>query len=99
MPRPHRSREEWRSLITDYEESGQTQTAFCAARGLNPKYFSLKRSQLTQGAKAPANTGSGFVRVTTTSSAGINLRIGTVCLELPADFSLDTLSRLILTLA
>ena len=99
MTRTHRRREDWLTLIADYEQSGQTQTAFCAERGLNAKYFSLKRSQLTQEGKAPTETKSPFVRVSATSHAGIKLRIGTVCLELPADYSLDMLTRLILTFA
>ncbi|MDH5232882.1 MAG: hypothetical protein OEY38_22740 [Gammaproteobacteria bacterium] len=99
MTRTHRRREEWLSLIADYEQSGQTQTAFCGERGLNPKYFSLKRGQLTQEVTSPSDSSAGFVRVTTASHAGMKLRIGAVCLEMPADFSLDTLSRLMLTLA
>lgn len=99
MPRTHRRREEWLALIADYEDSGQTQTAFCAERGINAKYFSLKRSQLTQEDKTPTESKSQFVRASSASCTGIKLRVGTVCLELPTDFPLDTLSRLVLTFA
>ncbi|WP_317928422.1 IS66 family insertion sequence element accessory protein TnpA [Halioxenophilus sp. WMMB6] len=40
------SRQQWQSLIAEFEVSGQTQTEFCKQRNLNPKYFSLKRSKL-----------------------------------------------------
>lgn len=99
MTRTHRRREEWLTLIADYEQSGQTQTAFCAERGLNAKYFSLKRSHLTQEDNAPSESSSRFVRATASYHEGIKLRIGTVCVELPADYSLDNLSRLVLTFA
>jgi len=99
MPRTHRRREEWLTLIADYEQSGQTQTAFCAERGLNPKYFSLKRSQLGQTDKLPKDTSSRFVRATASSYTGIKLRVGNVCIELPPDYSLDHLSRLVLAFA
>ena len=33
--RTRRSRDEWRRLIDEQAESGQTQSAFCAARGIS----------------------------------------------------------------
>ncbi len=41
-----RSRQQWQSLIEEFESSQLTQTAFCKSHNLNPKYFSLKRSKL-----------------------------------------------------
>ncbi len=40
-----RSREEWQTLITEHAQSGLTQTAFCAQLGINPKLFSLRKTQ------------------------------------------------------
>ena len=40
-----RNREEWQTLIAEQAQSGLTQTAFCAQRGINPKLFSLRKTQ------------------------------------------------------
>lgn len=42
-----RSREEWQALIAEQAQSGLTQAAFCAERGVNPKLFSLRKTQQT----------------------------------------------------
>lgn len=53
-----RSREQWLSLFEGQAKSGLNQARFCKERGLCPKYFSVRRRQLTGGA------GQGkFVRV------------------------------------
>ncbi|MDZ7923211.1 MAG: hypothetical protein U5M23_03960 [Marinagarivorans sp.] len=36
---------QWRELIAEQAQSSLTATAFCAARGINPKYFSLRKNQ------------------------------------------------------
>lgn len=106
MTRRYRSQEDWLNLIAEYEQSGQTQAAFCAERGLNAKYFSLKRSKLTRSTAPSSAKNGGFVRVAhpgfiSSSPAGMNirLRIGAVCLELPTDFPVDSLESLIHKLA
>ncbi|MDZ7922787.1 MAG: IS66 family insertion sequence element accessory protein TnpB [Marinagarivorans sp.] len=50
---------QWRELIAEQAQSSLTATAFCAARGINPKYFSLRKNQLATSAS------SAFVRVQT----------------------------------
>lgn len=44
--RKYRTKAEWLSLIDEFEQSNQSQAEFCSARGLNPKYFSLRRIKL-----------------------------------------------------
>jgi hypothetical protein len=41
-----RTKAQWLSLIKEFENSGLSQVRFCAERGLNPKYFSLRRAKL-----------------------------------------------------
>jgi hypothetical protein len=44
-----REREQfWRDTIAAWKESGQTVTAFCAARGLGASTFFAKRRELTR---------------------------------------------------
>lgn len=51
-----RSPDEWRGILRDFEGSGETVKAYCAARGLSPKTFSSWRGRLRGGAPdaAPA---------------------------------------------
>lgn len=56
-----RSREEWLELFAEHAGSGMTAQAFCGARGLCPKHFSLRRKQL--GWPRRDDTTSAFVRV------------------------------------
>lgn len=56
-----RSREEWLELFSEHARSGMTARAFCGARGLCPKHFSLRRKQL--GWPRKEDPASAFVRV------------------------------------
>lgn len=42
-------REHWRRLISEWSASGQTQVAFCRARGLNAGTFAWWKRQLHRG--------------------------------------------------
>jgi hypothetical protein len=53
------TQEQWRALISEQAASEQTATAFCVARGIEYKYFSTKKSQLSK----PSTT-NAFVAVT-----------------------------------
>lgn len=48
-----RSSQDWQTLITEQTASGLSAAAFCRTHGLNAKYFSLRKTQLTKQA-APA---------------------------------------------
>lgn len=45
-----RSQAQWRELFREQEASGLNAAAFCRAHGVCPKYFSLRRRQLSSGA-------------------------------------------------
>ncbi len=39
-------RHRWPELLREFNESGLTQSQFCHDKGINPNYFSAKRTQL-----------------------------------------------------
>ena len=45
MSRIYRSHAQWLELFNAFEQSDQTQTAFCIEQGINPKYFSKRRRE------------------------------------------------------
>lgn len=56
-----RTPEQWRILFAEHQASGLTQAQFCQQQGLCPKYFSLRRRQLSRlPDKAPV---SRFIQV------------------------------------
>ena len=57
-----RTKSDWQALFTEHDQSGLTAVAFCQERNLNPKYFSLRRSQLQT--KTEDKTSSAFIPVT-----------------------------------
>lgn len=87
---------QWRALIEEQTASGQTAMAFCAERGIDNKYFSTRKSQLSK----PSTT-SGFVAVTTkpTESQSIQLIAGAVQLRIPTCVSAQWLADVIKALA
>lgn len=44
-----RSQTQWRELFREQESSDLNAAAFCRSRGVCPKYFSLRRRQLSSG--------------------------------------------------
>ena len=87
---PRRTQAQWSALLEQYGESAQTQTAFCAARGLAISSFTsaLRRARAGGVDGAPANafvpvavdsvahlTPSSAWDVELTLGAGIVLRI------------------------
>jgi hypothetical protein len=94
-----RTLEEWRTLFAEQAASGLSARQFCAQRSLCPKYFSLRRRQLSD--MAPA----AFVRVQKVVPVAVPETITTVVLhhgrsemELRA-ISPEWLSRLLVALA
>jgi hypothetical protein len=93
-----RTPQQWQKLIDQQAASGQTATAFCAARGINNKYFSLQKNKLVAENKKPAKKiDSKFVAVSTQplSSPVISLLIGAVQLRVPANSTPQWLAALI----
>ena len=93
-----RTPQQWQKLIDQQAASGQTATAFCAARGINNKYFSLQKNKLVAENRKPAKKiDSKFIAVSTQplSSPVISLHIGAVQLRVPADSTPQWLAALI----
>lgn len=83
------TQDQWRVLIDEQANSGQTAIAFCAERGIDNKYFSTRKSQLSK----PSATG-GFVAVTTKpiENQHIQLCIGSTQLRIPTSVSAQWLA-------
>jgi len=77
-----RTKAQWLSLINEFEQSGLTQTEFCAQRGLNAKYFSLRRMKL----KAQPES-SGFIQAVAgdpRAGSQVTIHYGAVTVKMPA---------------
>ena len=77
-----RSQAQWRELFREQDGSGLSAAAFCRGRGVCPKYFSLRRRQLSSGAVSGdvAATTSAFVPVAVQRSIealAVEVRLGT----------------------
>lgn len=90
------TQEQWRVLIKEQAASGKTAMAFCAERGIDNKYFSTRKKQLSGALSA-----SRFVSVATnpTESQNVQLFVGAVQLRIPASVSALWLAELIKALA
>lgn len=55
-----RSREDWHALFEAQATSGMTAAAFCRTQGVDPRYFSVRKRQLS-GAEPKARA-TGFAR-------------------------------------
>lgn len=90
------TQDQWRALIDEHAASGQTAMAFCAERGIDNKYFSTRKSQLSK----PSST-RGFVAVTAkpTDSQSVQLITGVVQLRIPISVSAQWLADVIKALA
>lgn len=90
------TQEQWRALIDEQAASGKTAMAFCTERGIDNKYFSTRKKQLSEPPKT-----SRFVAITPKSieSQGIQLFAGTVQLRIPVGVSAQWLADVIKALA
>jgi hypothetical protein len=78
-----RTKAQWRALIEAHAISGVTAVAFCREQGLNPKYFSLRRRELSDGVKKrtrhfiPVSTikVSGSDRITVRDPFGMSVEL------------------------
>lgn len=92
----YRTKSDWLALIDEFEQSGLTQTEFCAQRGLNARYFSQRRMKL----KAQPNS-SGFTQAVVgrpLATDQVTLHYGSVTAKLPAS-NAQTIAQLVKALA
>jgi hypothetical protein len=98
----------WRGLIAEWSASGQTQAAFCRARGLNPGTFAWWKRQLRreEGASAGVRARRGrrrekpgpFVEVCLAGPSAAAYEIVLSCgrsIRVPPQFDPQALSRLV----
>ena len=79
-----RTKAQWQALIGAHGASGQKAAAFCREQGINARYFSLRRRQLSE---ERATSSSSFAAVSLSASSGSEaIRLewaGVVTLRLP----------------
>ncbi|RUO17972.1 IS66 family insertion sequence element accessory protein TnpA [Aliidiomarina haloalkalitolerans] len=95
MSRVHRTREQWRELIAEFEQSDLSQKQFCEPLGINPAYFSQRRLELQREAE---DSNSGFalaVPQSVNSQQTLQLRIGQTELVLPLSVSPRWVAQLV----
>ncbi len=65
-----RSAEEWRTIVSRFERSGQTRKQFCTAEDLAPSTFSLWRRKLRRSEAGSGANGAGrFVELADSPTA------------------------------
>lgn len=95
MSRVHRTREQWRALIAEFEQSDLSQKDFCEPRGINPAYFSQRRLELQRDAE---DNDIGFALAVPQSPASqqtLQLRVGQTELVLPLSVSPRWVAQLV----
>ncbi len=108
MPKTHRRRADrdqfWRDTIAAWKESGQTVTAFCAARGLGESTFFAKRRELAQRDQSPNTPNSPspsalFAEVRVVPDPTVEIVVpGGVVLRVPVGADAAAVARLVLAL-
>ena len=85
-----RTQTQWQALIDEQMQSGQTATAFCLARDLNPKYFSLRKNAL----KTKRQSKNFIKMVAPVAQSDFQLTYGNISLTIPAAYPSSDLARL-----
>lgn len=91
-----RTQSEWLALIQEFEQSGLSQTAFCAKRNINATYFSLRRTKLLTKRQSTAFVTATVPQVSDSGTA--ILHYGKVSLQLPAR-DIQAIAQLVKALA
>lgn len=93
-----RTAQQWEQLIQEQAKSGQTATAFCAARGIDSKYFSLRKSKLCPKPSKKSRAASKFIAIKAPSVDRITeaflLTMGSVTLKIPSATSPQWMAQL-----
>lgn len=91
-----RSEVQWRELFEAHSRSGLSAAAFCREKKLCPKYFSLRRRQLSGAAAKPKAKAFVAARLSSLPSlAVIEVQAGLVRLRLPGSIPADWLAALV----
>jgi len=81
ISRTYRNREQWQSLIKQWQQSGLSATAFCDQQALGYASFCKWRKQLTEGEPPAAVSSPEFISLSPVppvneSKSQLHLRIG-----------------------
>lgn len=93
---PKRSKEDWLALFQQHDESGLPASQFCQQNNLCPKYFSLRKKQLSWGSptfikvKAPTP-----LSIKPAAVNAITLSVGDCTLQLPLSISETWLAKMV----
>jgi len=71
-----RSKAEWLELIEEHQNSGLSAAEFCRLNQLNPKYFSLRRRQLSK-------TKPAFIEVAPCEHVSADVRVRVIEMTVP----------------
>jgi hypothetical protein len=94
----------WRDTIAAWKESGQTVTAFCAARGIGESTFFAKRRELARRGRLPNASAShtlsaSFAAVRVIPDPTVEIIVpGGVVVRVPVGADADAVARLVLAL-
>lgn len=81
LPVKRRTKAQWQTLIEEQAQSGLTAAEFCRQRGMNDKYFSLRKQSLLKA--EPKSEGFAVARITASVST-IEVKLGHATISLPA---------------
>ena len=95
MSRVHRTREQWRALIAEFEQSDLSQKDFCEPRGINPAYFSQRRLELQRDLQDSNEAFALAVPQSINSTQTLQLRVGQTELVLPLSVSPRWVAQLV----
>ena len=77
------TRESWKKAIAEQARSGKSIAEFCRDRGLNPKTFSVTKSQMKKGAFVQVS-GSRTVELVLASGIAIRVDVSDLAVVLEA---------------
>ena len=94
-----RTLEQWHTLFTEHQQSGQTVAAFCRERSLCPKHFNKRRKELLNSDGVFCSNEPAFVPVTVSASVdGLRVELQLddgLVLSLPSSISPAWLADLV----
>ena len=87
-----RSKSEWRTLFEEHDASGLSAAAFCRERGVDAKYFSVRKRQLTAGSPDSFIQVKPIINGSSDPNTEVSLRI--IEMTIPLDCLAETVNGL-----
>ena len=96
---PRRTQQQWLALFDQQKTSGLNYTDFANSKGISPKYFSLRRSQLKSNAISTDKPKGRFIATSIKPvAATITLKHKDIKITLPITVSAAWLAQFVLQL-